>query len=328
MKMLEQYYKEITRGIPSDMLRDLMPMEVTPAARWFLTDTRQEYWDYTDDFPCIAPPSPMLWMEFEAPDRIESEERIVLNHQLRRSGIMAITHELDPDARLEALIHDRLLSYMSRLDGDRNVKSLFSMDRSERNICLADALEHGVLPRWLTVWNLIAEPMAGNEIYAFGLYGMYLDEQGRVIKGLNAAISGLTQIALDEIRAKHGGDYDPFADLLPFMFSLSLSHCKNVSTIEQPVPAAVAKKRVRRGLPYFTYRVLDIKPVQSAARSKSASEGSESQRAMHVVRGHMKHYTADRPLFGKLTGSYWWHMHRAGSMEAGVADKSYRVKPR
>lgn len=328
MKMLEAYYKEITGGIPAFMLRDLMPMEITPAATWFLKDTKQEYWDYTDDFPCIIPPSPLTWLEFEAPDRIESEERVVENHQLRRSGIMAVTHELDVDARLEALTHDHLLRYMSKLDGNRSEESIFSAERSGRDVYQAAAIAKGILPRWLTVWNLIAEPMAGDEVYAFGLYGMYLDEQGRVIKGLNACITGMPQRAQEEIRAKSDGKFDFFADLLPYMFALSISHCKNVATIEQPVPAAVAKKRVRRGLPYFTYRILDIKPVQRAASDKSASPGSETQRALHFVRGHMKTYTADRPLFGKYTGSYWWHMHRAGAMEAGVADKSYRVQPK
>lgn len=325
MKLLETYYKRITRGLTPNILKDLLPMDVTPAAKWFLADNKQEYYDYTDDFPCIVPPSPLTWLEYEAPDRIVSSERVVLNNQLKRAGALCITYEIDPALRLQALNEDYLLRYMQALDGGSRQFINWEGNRAARRAWGDKAREAAITPRWISVWNIILEPIGGNDFLGLGLYGMYLDERGRVIKGLNSTISGISEEQL----AILGADpmFDMFNDCLPFMFALSLSHCKNVTTSELPLPPAVARKRRERGLPAFTYRILDINPMRKASQASARAGESEQRNALHFVRGHMKTYSTDRPLFGKLTGTFWWHLHLAGKEEAGMVAKEYRVNP-
>lgn len=42
------------------------------------------------------------------------------------------------------------------------------------------------------------------------------------------------------------------------------------------------------------------------------------------VRGHL-HYTADKPLFGRVTGRIWWNAYERGNPEHGVIHKSYVI---
>lgn len=326
MKLLETFYQPITRGLTPNILKDMLPMDITPAAKWFLADARQEYWDYTDDFPCIIPPSPLTWMEFEAPDRIESEEKLVLNNQLKRSGVLCMTYEIDPELRKQALKDDFLLRYMQALDGGSRRKIDWLGDRTWRQKHIMNALQAQVLPRWVTVWNLIAEPITGDTFVAFGLYGMYLDEKGKVIKGLNSVISGLSEEYMRQV-TKDEPTFDLFSDMLPFMFALSLTHCKNVTTSQQPLPAPVARKRLERGQPAITFTILDIKPMRQVSQHSAVKGKSEATNALHFVRGHMKTFSAEKPLFGKHTGTYWWHLRAAGDKESGEIQKTYRVHP-
>jgi hypothetical protein len=48
--------------------------------------------------------------------------------------------------------------------------------------------------------------------------------------------------------------------------------------------------------------------------------------ALHICRGHFKTYTADAPLFGTVTGTYWWADQVHGSADLGVVDKDYRLR--
>lgn len=46
---------------------------------------------------------------------------------------------------------------------------------------------------------------------------------------------------------------------------------------------------------------------------------------LHLVRGHLKRYTAEKPLFGKYIGTFYVPAHTRGETENGVIDKDYRV---
>ena len=48
----------------------------------------------------------------------------------------------------------------------------------------------------------------------------------------------------------------------------------------------------------------------------------------HIARGHWKNYTEDKPLFGKLVGTYWWESQFRGSKKKGVVIKDYELEPK
>lgn len=322
MKLLEEHYKAITGKIHPSILKDLLPMEITPAAKWFLAESDKEHWEYTDDFPCIVPPSPLTWLEYEAPDRISSSERTVINSVLRRCGCLALTLEVQPEARPRALSDDLLLPYMQSLDGESRKGIDWAGDRSLRQSYIEKAQEAALLPRWITIWNIVLMLHTG-ELVTLGLYGLYLDEQGRVIAGLNACITAMPASFYEDAPA----DYDVFSDALPFMFALSLTHCRNVTMSDMAVPAAVAKKRAKKGTVSLTFKVLDIKPMRQKLARPTKGGSSDTKNAMHFVRGHMKHFSAEKPLFGKHTGTYWWNLSVRGDEAVGTASKEYQVHP-
>jgi hypothetical protein len=44
------------------------------------------------------------------------------------------------------------------------------------------------------------------------------------------------------------------------------------------------------------------------------------------VRGHFKTYTAERPLLGRFTGTYWWQPHLAGKNTSALVEKDYAIE--
>jgi hypothetical protein len=87
------------------------------------------------------------------------------------------------------------------------------------------------------------------------------------------------------------------------------------------------KKRIRKGKqPLFTYKVLKIKiPGSSKRNSKTGKTKPLNYNRIHLCRGHFKTYTAERPLLGRFTGTYWWQPAVRGNAEKGVVEKEYEV---
>lgn len=104
---------------------------------------------------------------------------------------------------------------------------------------------------------------------------------------------------------------------------LLLLHCKNIVKKENKPPEKLNKKRIKNGkLPLFSYYTLHIK---DSINSNSKNVLGDHNR-IHLCRGHFKHYTKENPLFGKLTGMYWWQPHVRGQNKDGIIMKDYVVK--
>lgn len=108
------------------------------------------------------------------------------------------------------------------------------------------------------------------------------------------------------------------------LFAISLTHCKNVEMVdeEEHVSRQVRRHKERRGEPLLTYKVLKVRPSKSG---RSAATESGELTALHTCRGHFKTYTDEAPLFGHITGTYWWSDHVRGSIKAGAVVKDYEV---
>jgi hypothetical protein len=111
------------------------------------------------------------------------------------------------------------------------------------------------------------------------------------------------------------------------LLTISFMHCKNVDLVDHDPPEALARKHLRRhGVPLVRYSTLDIEPMRRVlARDGHADTGGLAS-AMHICRGHFKTFTAEAPLFGKLTGAYWWADHVRGDERRGRSDHDYRVR--
>ena len=47
---------------------------------------------------------------------------------------------------------------------------------------------------------------------------------------------------------------------------------------------------------------------------------------LHLCRGHIKRYTPEKPLFGKIVGQFFWHPHMRGKIENGENHNDYILK--
>ncbi len=116
----------------------------------------------------------------------------------------------------------------------------------------------------------------------------------------------------------------------PTLLTLSFMHCKNVESHEVERPAGAGKKgkgRARRRRPRKPYYLLDIDPMRAVLRHEGQVETVGLERALHICRGHFATYSEERPLFGKLAGTYWRAQHVRGRAAAGTVEKGYTVHP-
>ena len=110
-----------------------------------------------------------------------------------------------------------------------------------------------------------------------------------------------------------------------FVF-LRLVSCKNIVAEKINAPDALNKKRIRNGkAPIFDYHVLNV-VVPGKKRGYSPETEPLSHNRVHLCRGHFKEYTSEHPLFGHLTGLYWWQPHVRGQNKSGIVVKDYNVK--
>ncbi len=118
-----------------------------------------------------------------------------------------------------------------------------------------------------------------------------------------------------------------FSYLYPFLFTLSLANCRNVTRVRNTPPNKLSRKYQRKhGRPLTTYYTLNIEPMKQVLRDEGQSETLGLKHALHICRGHFADYTTGKGLFGKHHGMFWVPQHMCGSLEHGEIRKDYNVK--
>jgi len=113
-------------------------------------------------------------------------------------------------------------------------------------------------------------------------------------------------------------------DLAIINIALLLLGCKNIEFKKNIPDVKLQKARKKRGkLPLFTYHTLVIKPTGN--RQESVPKHLWDNR-VHLCRGHFKTYTKKKPLFGNITGRFWWQPSVRGQNKNGVVMKDYKVE--
>lgn len=115
--------------------------------------------------------------------------------------------------------------------------------------------------------------------------------------------------------------------VLPGLMAISFMHCRNVSsTTVQPDEAPSKRWRKKRGRPLTSYEMLDIAPMREVLESEGRAQEVGLGKALHLCRGHFKTFTEEAPLFGRVTGTFWWAYQVRGSTDHGRVEKSYAVR--
>jgi hypothetical protein len=115
----------------------------------------------------------------------------------------------------------------------------------------------------------------------------------------------------------------------PAFLATSFMHCRNVTQTTVTPPPKLAKAQGKRhGVPLVRYRTIDIDPMRQVLKSEGQVHENGIKRALHICRGHFRTYTEEKPLFGKVTGTFFVPMHARGSASDGVVVQDYVVKSR
>lgn len=116
------------------------------------------------------------------------------------------------------------------------------------------------------------------------------------------------------------------------MFAIHLMHCKNVNYTEYDPNKGIPWRNKHCGNkkakpPFLKYKILQINPLGHLERERERTkESAANVQRVHTVRGHFKTYTAENPLFGRYTGTFWWGDCVKGNPEFGLIEKDYQLK--
>lgn len=324
MRVIEKYHKQLKKMITRELLDDIVPVDCTPAAKWFLSEAPQEYWRYREDFPCVLPPAPVTWIEYQMPTVIRSAKDAV-PRPARAVAALIMTLEIPEDEQESFLREDRLPAVFAYFRRKSQIRGGIEIMADSRPQSIQEAIDAGLSTRWMCIWQLMAEPLNGNDLVPFVSYIFYLDQNGQMLSNLGIAYT-MTDVAkeMPEYQLRHS-----FADTLPFLFALSLAHCRNVELVERELPPPVIKKRKEKGVPIYKFKELVIKPVggKQVINTNGQRQPGGGMLPLHFVRAHFKRFTEERPLFGRHVGVYWWHQHAKGDITRGEIVKTYKVEP-
>jgi len=118
----------------------------------------------------------------------------------------------------------------------------------------------------------------------------------------------------------------PLNHLITLHLLIMLLNCKNITTKVIKAPETLNKKRRKNGKQeIFDYHVLNVSVPSKKGEYREKTEALSHVR-VHLCRGHFKEYTEKHPLFGRLTGLYWWQPHVRGQNKEGIVMKDYKIK--
>jgi hypothetical protein len=157
-----------------------------------------------------------------------------------------------------------------------------------------------------------------------------------------SVVLGEFQLGIDSLGApkRESFSYDAFSYGRAFLdppqtifsfasFVISLANCRNVRLAPHSMPERLARSfQRRRGRPPVRFRTLEIEGRDLRYLNREDAGGGmaiRNGRALHIARGHFKTYSAERPLFGSIPGTFWWAPTVRGDAKAGAVLKDYAV---
>lgn len=278
----------------------------------YIAENDTEYGSLTD-FPNVAPPHRVYWMEWARPDRLMGGL-----FRVRPDRVAVLFWESQPAddetwfltasvwAQWRDVIEPQCVWEMQwHRDGHPRI----TQDHVAKNVC----------KQWYPRVHRDLDPPTADELAEVAgltkeqLQAQLVELETRVAKS-NERMDALTKEAI-QLTVLH-----------PALMAHSFLACKNVDVIDNQPPIRLSKNHARKhGTPLTVYKTLRINAFGDQ-RSTNVGVGFGGGQRLHIVRGHFKTFTVDRPLFGKYSGSYWWTPRLRGSAERGVVVKDYAVE--
>lgn len=279
------------------------------------------------DFPNVAPPWSQFWIEYHLSSLLGEEPSGSPLDSLGIAGVSARTD--DGGWRLECITVSPgrlfaggviLVTPEGRVNGVRKIGGPALEDACSAWLLLRDAEK---------VRDVLCDAKSSGEVdWRLARYmarGHTRDEAlERVAGDLEEEMRALPR---DFILSDRTFDMWKHWCLPVLGFTFSFANCRNVARDLNSMPPKVAKKRARKGLPVFRYYTLRISKVMGASKQSAPGDPDAIPpgRPLHIVRGHFKTYTAEKPLLGHAVGTFWWADSARGKAEHGKVTKEYEV---
>ncbi|HPS54039.1 MAG TPA: hypothetical protein PLP05_00430 [Sedimentisphaerales bacterium] len=164
--------------------------------------------------------------------------------------------------------------------------------------------------------------MEQGSIFLYGLISYSFDEKGKQIKWDDGGHDN-TGIFYDGYKSEYSFVYN-YAIL---QYCLSWLNAKNIKLQTNDFnPKYQKHARKHLGMDNMKYYTLNV--VKPGKQYESLSSGEERQGIMplHLCRGHLKHFTEEKPLFGKYPGTFFIPAHVRGDRKNGIINKNYKLK--
>ncbi|MCB8988832.1 MAG: hypothetical protein H6661_13915 [Ardenticatenaceae bacterium] len=151
---------------------------------------------------------------------------------------------------------------------------------------------------------------------------LHIDKAGHILDDLEAvktAVFDRSQLTADKMRS--------YVSFLPFVLkALSVLHQRTVVEHVTHTRQQRRQHQRRHKAELADYYLLTVKPSQHAERMADVAQPvAPVNRREHIVRGHFRYYTEERPLFGRYSGMVWIAEHQRGDPDAGSIHKDYLV---
>jgi len=346
--------------LESFLLARLREAEVILAdnvAHYLYCETPQEDWDMARDFPNVAPPFPVMFIEHSMPRHSLSEKlgRISLDSTAKKYGTLILSREVemkDPEPRrlLDALLLTKPATLSDPAERLRLSREAFWLRaRMSQYDSLPQELEDAVMSwyekikkpaqeliekekvRWVSVAYPFLETCdTGIAFPKLSLFWLARDDGKPVLLNDKLEVGILDEKLGEDLSADEALKAEVLGNISALLnvplLTLSFMHCKNVVLKTIAPSPKLNRARVKRGNPSLAvYKILEIHPVKRILESEGDIQHAGLKKALHICRGHFKDYTIGRGLFGKVHGVFWWDMALKGSQEAGTILKDYDV---
>jgi hypothetical protein len=272
-----------------------------------------------DNIP-IKPPWPITWLEYDVHKHMYPK---VLRHfglQDSWFGSYALSYDIDEEERTSILASDggseKLLEHTA-LEYRIGYEQFRRSEKGKRRMRLLKMLSqkhecHTILLFWCYAASRHQWAQPGH-------YIAYLDDRGHLIPKTAYVVTTPTHDT-DESETNA-----LFLFMNPLILTLGLLNCKNVNTRVIPNSGAQKKKYRRVGSPNIVRRTLVVKPA--GAQYDDSGNKTGQKMPWHMCRGHFKTFTDEAPLFGRITGTYWWNAQVRGKKNRGEVHKDYLIEP-
>lgn len=165
-----------------------------------------------------------------------------------------------------------------------------------------------------------------------GGLAFFTNKEGRIVDVGHKSISTVISFRTETGPYYLGGTAESHSHMVrflmdPLLLAVCFMHCKNVKKQLVTPPSLMDKKWTKRHKrPLVRYHILDIDPMKEVLEGEGEHRGNGLRKALHICRGHFATYTAEAPLFGRMTGTFWRPQHIRGSLSEGLVMKDYRIK--